>query len=132
LPRVSAFYGIVITIYWNEAHHSGRAHFHAEYAEDAAVFEIETGELIAAGAKPTEARRLWLRFEDGLEAEVDFSDMVEPSGLYSDPLKDPDYFRQVEIYPGGLGIFWPDEADVCPDTLYRQAQRAAGVVASTR
>jgi hypothetical protein len=78
-------------------------------------------------AKPTQGRRIWLRFEDGLEAEVDFSDMVEGPGFYSRPLKDPEYFRQVDIYPNGFGIFWPNEADVCPDTLYGRAQEAAGV-----
>lgn len=79
--------------------------------------------------KATEGCRIWLRFEDGLEAEVDFSDMVDPSGFCSRPLKDPDYFRRVDIYPGGHGIFWPNEADICPDTLYRRAQEAAGVAA---
>ncbi len=86
----------------------------------------------ALEAKPTEAYRVWVRFEDGLEAEIDFSEMVETPGFYSEPLRDPEYFRQVDIYPGGSGIFWPNEADVCPDTLYWLAQQAAGVVASTR
>ncbi len=80
--------------------------------------------------KPTGGCRIWLRFEDGLEAEVDFSDMVDRPGFYSRPLRDPDYFRRVDIYPGGgSGIFWPNEADVCPDTLYWRAQKAAGVAA---
>jgi Protein of unknown function (DUF2442) len=79
--------------------------------------------------KTTEGCRVWLRFEDGVEAEVDFADMVERPGFYSGPLKDPDYFRQVDIYPGGHGIFWPNEADVCPDTLYLRARQAAGVAA---
>ena len=79
-------------------------------------------------AKPTQGR-VWLRFEDGLEAEVDFSDMLERSGFYSRPLKDPEYFRQVGIYPGGFGIFGPNESDVCPDALYCRAQQAAGIAA---
>jgi hypothetical protein len=80
--------------------------------------------------KPTGGCRIWLRFEDGLEAQVDFSDMVERPGFYSRPLRDPAYFRRVDIYPGGgSGIFWPNEADVCPDTLYWRAQKAAGVAA---
>ncbi len=61
MPRVSAFHGIVITMYWNEAHHSGRPHFHAEYAEAAAVFDIETGELIA-GWLPRRATKLVRRW----------------------------------------------------------------------
>ncbi len=42
MPRVSAFYGIVIEMYFREAHHSGRPHFHAEYAGAKASFDIET------------------------------------------------------------------------------------------
>ena len=79
--------------------------------------------------KPTEGYRVWVRFEDGLAVEVDFGEMVDRPGYYTDPLKDPEYFRKVDIYPGGSGIFWPNECDVCPDTLYWQAQEAAGVVA---
>ncbi|MBS1860217.1 MAG: DUF2442 domain-containing protein [Actinobacteria bacterium] len=68
-----------------------------------------------------------MRFEDGLAAEVDLGEMVERPGYYTDPLKDPEYFRKVEICPGGYGIYWPNECDVCPDTLYWLAQLAAGV-----
>jgi Protein of unknown function (DUF2442) len=83
----------------------------------------------ALEAKPTEDYRVWVRFEDGLTAEIDFSDLVESGGFYGLPLRNPEFFRQVEIYPGGSGIFWPNEADVCPDTLYQRAQEAAGVAA---
>jgi hypothetical protein len=46
MPRVSAFYGIVIRMYLDEGRHAGRPHFHAEYAEDQASFDIETLEMI--------------------------------------------------------------------------------------
>lgn len=37
MPRVSAFYGIVISMYWNETHHR-RPHFHATYGgQDASI-----------------------------------------------------------------------------------------------
>jgi hypothetical protein len=45
------------------------------------------------------------------------------------PLRDPEYFRQIGIYPGGATIFWPNEADIAPETLYLRTQEAAGVVA---
>ena len=35
MPRISAFFGIVIFMYWNEAEHH-RPHFHVEYGEYAA------------------------------------------------------------------------------------------------
>jgi hypothetical protein len=47
VPRISSFYGIVITMYFDEIHHAGRPHFHAAYGDDEAVFDIESLELIA-------------------------------------------------------------------------------------
>jgi hypothetical protein len=80
-------------------------------------------------AKPTTGRRIWVRFEDGLAAEVDFSYLLEPTGIYSRPLRDPRFFREVAIYPEGDTIHWPNEVDICPDTLYQRTQEAAGVAA---
>ena len=55
MPRICSFYGILITMYYDEARHGGRAHFHAAYGEDDAVFDIESLELIA-GKLPRRAR----------------------------------------------------------------------------
>ena len=44
MPRVSAFYGITIWMYWNEGHHA-RPHFHARYAAHQASIDF-TGEVI--------------------------------------------------------------------------------------
>jgi hypothetical protein len=57
MPRISSFYGIVIWMYHEEGPHPGRAHFHAEYGEDEASFDIETFELIV-GRLPARARKL--------------------------------------------------------------------------
>lgn len=45
MPRVSAFYGITIFMYWNEGQHV-RPHFHVRYAGEAASVDLE-GRLIA-------------------------------------------------------------------------------------
>jgi Domain of unknown function (DUF4160) len=52
MPRVSAFYGIVITMYFSEAHHPGRPHFHAEYAGHRVSYDIETHEPIVGRLPP--------------------------------------------------------------------------------
>ncbi len=57
VPRISSFYGITIWMYYDEAHHTGRPHFHARYGSDEASVDIETLELIA-GELPARARRL--------------------------------------------------------------------------
>ncbi len=61
MPRVSAFYGIVIWMYPGEGHHAGRPHFHAEYSGAEASFDIETLESIA-GLLPRRANRLVLKW----------------------------------------------------------------------
>lgn len=63
MPRISAFYGIVIWMYHDEIHHRGRPHFHATYGEDEASIDVESLAVIA-GALPPRARRLvaeWAR-----------------------------------------------------------------------
>jgi Domain of unknown function (DUF4160) len=57
MPRISAFYGIVIWMYHDEAHHRSRSHFHATYGEDEASVDIESLEIIAGELTPR-ARRL--------------------------------------------------------------------------
>jgi uncharacterized protein DUF4160 len=44
MPRISAFYGIVITMYFSE---HGAPHFHAKHSGRAAKVEIATGRIIA-------------------------------------------------------------------------------------
>lgn len=78
-------------------------------------------------AKHTEGCRIWLRWADGLAAEVDFSYLLDYDGVWL-PLRDPAFFRQVAIYPEKDTIFWPGEVDICPDTLYAETQQAAGVL----
>jgi hypothetical protein len=63
MPRISAFYGIVIWMYHDERHHRGRPHFHATYGDDEATIDIETLKVIAGELAPR-ARRLvseWAR-----------------------------------------------------------------------
>ena len=52
MPRVSAFYGIVIRMYYDESIHPGRPHFHAEFAGTKASYDIRTLEPIAGRLHP--------------------------------------------------------------------------------
>jgi len=54
LPEISRFYGIRITIYFDDHPPS---HFHAEYGEHEAVFSIKDGEMIN-GKLPNTAKKL--------------------------------------------------------------------------
>jgi len=52
VPRISAFYGIVIWMYHDEVHHLGRPHFHASYSGDEASIDIESLDVLAGGLPP--------------------------------------------------------------------------------
>jgi hypothetical protein len=54
MPRISEFYGIVVTMYSND---HAPPHFHARYGEYEAKIDISTGQIFA-GQLPTRARRL--------------------------------------------------------------------------
>ncbi|HEY68472.1 MAG: DUF4160 domain-containing protein [Chloroflexi bacterium] len=54
MPRISAFFGIVIRMFYND---HGPPHLHAEYSEHEAVYEIETVEILR-GALPRRAHAL--------------------------------------------------------------------------
>jgi hypothetical protein len=55
VPRISSFYGIVITMYWRERDHPV-PHFHASYAGQAASLSVD-GEILG-GSLPPRALRL--------------------------------------------------------------------------
>jgi hypothetical protein len=67
--------------------------------------------------QPLEGYRLALTFEDGLEGVIDVQALVPFTGLFK-PLKDPAYFRQVEVNPDIGTVCWPNQADLDPDVLY--------------
>jgi hypothetical protein len=79
-------------------------------------------------AEPTEGCNIWLRFEDGVAAEVDFSFLLDREGVFL-PLRDPEFFRRVRIDHGGITVEWPGEVDFDPEAVYRRTQEAAGVAA---
>jgi len=75
----------------------------------------------------TEARylggyRVWLRFSDGAEGEIDLEG--ELWGEVFEPLKDPAYFAQVRFDPEARTIVWPNGADLAPEFLRTNIQPA--------
>ena len=61
--------------------------------------------------------RLYLKFENGVEGEIDFSDLAPFDGVYA-PLKDPAFFAQVRVNQDWGTICWPNNADADPMVLY--------------
>jgi hypothetical protein len=68
--------------------------------------------------------RIWLRFADGVEGEID----LEPQlwGPMFEPLKDEALFAQFKLSPERSTIFWPNDADLAPEFLYEKVGQRQG------
>jgi hypothetical protein len=73
-------------------------------------------------ARVTGDRRLYLRFADGLEGEIELDRLVRWEGVF-EPLRDPQRFGQVRVDPDLGTIVWPGGADIDPDVLYAAVAR---------
>lgn len=65
--------------------------------------------------KALENYRIWVKYSDGVEGEVDLSDLVG-KGVFA-TWQDVRAFQKVHIGPGGE-IAWDEEIDLCPDAIY--------------
>lgn len=74
-------------------------------------------------AVPRDGYVVYLRFADGLAADVDLS-YLAGGGPVFEPLRDVEYFQRLRIDELGVTIEWPNRADIAPDTLYDHVQRA--------
>jgi hypothetical protein len=67
--------------------------------------------------RPLERHRLFLRFADGVEGEIDLDTIVRWEGVFA-PLRAPDRFAEVRVNPDLGTIVWPNGADIDPDVLH--------------
>lgn len=58
-----------------------------------------------------------LIFDDGAKKIVDLKKHLK--GEIFEPLKDEDFFKSFKVNRDTGTIEWPNEADFCPDFLYR-------------
>ena len=75
-------------------------------------------------ARAGDGHQVFVRFEDGLVAEVDLAYLLDYGGVF-EPLRDLGYFRQLRADPEAGTIVWPNQADIAPETLYQRAKLAA-------
>lgn len=65
--------------------------------------------------RPLPTYRIWLRYDDGVEGEIDLSDLAG-KGVFR-AWEEPGAFEGVTIGAGDA-IRWSDEIELCPDSLY--------------
>ena len=68
-------------------------------------------------ARPLGGHRLYLRFEDGIEGEIDLETFIDFRGVF-EPLRDPAEVAKVRVDPDLGTICWENGADIDPDVLY--------------
>lgn len=61
-----------------------------------------------------------LRFADGIEGDVDFSN--ELYGEIFEPLRNHAFFQQFSVHPEFYTLTWPNGADIAPEYLYEKVQ----------
>ena len=59
--------------------------------------------------------KIWLRFDDGAEGEVDLAS--ELAGPVFQPLRNLQTFRQFRLHPTLRTLVWPNGADFAPEFL---------------
>ena len=59
--------------------------------------------------------RIWLRFDDGVEGEIDLA--TDLWGEVFEPLRDPSYFARFSVDDT---LVWPNGADFAPEFLYER------------
>jgi predicted O-methyltransferase YrrM len=68
-------------------------------------------------ARVADGYKLYIRFEDGVDGEVDLSQLIEFEGVFS-PLQDLRELARLRVDPETGTVCWPNGADLDPDMLY--------------
>lgn len=66
--------------------------------------------------EPIDDHRLRISFNDGVVREVDCSFLFR--GPLGEPLRDPQYFKQVRVDEEGGTVVWPNGLDPAPELLH--------------
>jgi hypothetical protein len=67
--------------------------------------------------------RVHVRYANKLEADIDFSDMLERP--FFSPLKDKKLFAQVKVDEEVPILVWPGDIDMAPEITFERAVEAA-------
>ena len=68
-------------------------------------------------ARATGGHRIYVRFEDGVDGEIDLRELVDLRGVF-EALQNPEEVATVRVDPELGTVCWPSGADLDPDVLY--------------
>jgi len=80
-------------------------------------------DVVAVEARP--GFKLWVRFENGVEGEVDLSELAG-RGVFERWTENPAEFKEASVDFESGTVTWPGGLDVAPDRLYSDVLRAKG------
>jgi hypothetical protein len=80
---------------------------------------FKRAKIIACKARPN--YRVWMRFDDGLEGEVDLSDLVG-KGVFK-AWKSIEFFNRVHVAVKTDTLTWDDEIDLDPYVLREKIEK---------
>ncbi|MCE9595593.1 MAG: DUF2442 domain-containing protein [Planctomycetes bacterium] len=67
--------------------------------------------------RPLGGHRLWLRFDDRVEGELDLATILRFEGVFA-PLAAPEFFEKVRIDPDWGTLVWPGEVYLDSEMLH--------------
>jgi len=78
--------------------------------------------LRVTDVEPLDGYHLRVSFNDGVARDVDCSFLLR--GSLGEPLRDPEYFRQVRVDRDARTIVWPNGLDPAPELLHDSGEPA--------
>ncbi len=78
--------------------------------------------LRVTSVQPLAGYRLRVAFNDGVERDVDCAFLLH--GTLGEPLRDPEYFRQVRVDDEARTVVWPNGLDPAPELLHGDCEPA--------
>lgn len=74
--------------------------------------------------------RVWLRFADGTDGEVDIAELLGTFSGVFEPLREKSFFDRFRVEWDTLA--WPGEIDIAPEALYEAATGRSAEQAGSR
>ncbi|MBQ2937688.1 MAG: DUF2442 domain-containing protein [Clostridia bacterium] len=115
MPIVSQFYGIIISMFFNDTDRHHLPHIHVQYAEYRGIINMENIiEEMPTEVTALENFLLYIKFQNGEEKIYDMKEMLKFD--YYKNLRSKENFKKVKVY--GITLKWSTGEDIAPEKIY--------------